>query len=294
MTRVIFVNGFNRSGTTLITTAATEACGATTLTVGHLARHMPTLDEFLTVSRGQDTVPDRGVDRLPATESMPEEYGWLLNYQTGAFTFSAEAAESGVLHNLVEEVADDGKAPVVVLKNPWDTGQEQLLLDSFPDSRVLLVRRELRAIEDSLGRAWARMATSNQYIQALLGNPDFADMILGIIRDPEARQEQVAASRDKMRRDLAQLLGSIATLPLDRVAFLSYDELRRDPKAGAAWAAHVLDPDEFANAIAAHTFPEYNSAELSSPEADPLDQEWADAWQRARERQIEAGILPAG
>ena len=52
-------------------------------------------------------------------------------------------------------------APVVVLKNPWDTGQEQLLLDSFVDSRVLLIRREVGSIEDSLGRAWSRLATSN-------------------------------------------------------------------------------------------------------------------------------------
>jgi hypothetical protein len=39
--RVIFVNGFNRSGTTLVTAAVTEATGGTTLTVGHLARHLP-------------------------------------------------------------------------------------------------------------------------------------------------------------------------------------------------------------------------------------------------------------
>jgi hypothetical protein len=40
MARVLFVTGFNRSGTTLVTSAA----GARTLTVGHLARHLPSVD----------------------------------------------------------------------------------------------------------------------------------------------------------------------------------------------------------------------------------------------------------
>jgi hypothetical protein len=287
--RVIFVNGFNRSGTTLVTKAATEASGGTTLTVGHLARHMPAVAEFLAAARGKGAVPDRGVDRLPADESMPEEYGWLINAKTGAFTFSAEAA--GIVRMLVDELVDDSRAPVVVLKNPWDTGQEQLLLDSFADSRVLLIRREVGSIEDSLGRAWSRLATSNEYVQALVGNPKFAAQVVDSFADPKTRQEQIDASRAKTRDGVLRLIRNADTLPLDRVAFLSYDELRRDPYSAARWAGHVVDADAFAKAVSAFTFPEYNQVESGAPEVHELDNDWEQAWQRARERQVDAGIV---
>lgn len=293
VTRVIFVNGFNRSGTTLVTKAATEATGGTTLTVGHLARHMPSVAEFLAAGREKATVPDRGVDRLPADESMPEEYGWLINAKTGAFTFSAKVAASGVVHRLVDELAEDGRAPVVVLKNPWDTGREQLLLDSFEDSRVLLIRREVGSIEDSLGRAWSRLATSNEYVQALTGSRKLAAQVVEMFHDPAARQGQIDASRATTRDGVLRLIRNADTLPMDRVAFLSYDELRRDPRAATRWAAHVLDADAFAKAVAAFTFPEYNRVEPSDPEVTDLDHDWEQAWQRARERQVEAGIVPA-
>jgi Sulfotransferase family len=288
--RVLFITGFNRSGTTLVTTAVTQAARASTLTVGDLARHMPSVRRFLAAASRHGTVTDRGVDRLPVSESTPEEYGWLLNAVTGDFAFGARAAQAGVLDSLVGELAGAADA-TVVLKNPWDTGRERLLLDHFAGSRVLLVRRDLRAIEDSQSRAWDRMATSNRYVRALFGDPRRRAETLGAILDPQARQRMVRDARRKMRRDAVRLARSVATLPLDRVAFLSYDELRADPSAGAAWAAHILDPAALGEAVAAHTFPEYNRASARNMTARLIDWYWARAWRRARARQVRAGIL---
>lgn len=291
MARVLFITGFNRSGTTLVTSAATKAANAETLTVGDLARHMPSVDRFLTSARKQATVPDRGVDRLPVSESTPEEYGWLLNATTGDFAFGAKASESGVLRDLVDELASDSEAGVVVLKNPWDTGQERLLLDAFDGSAVLLVRRQLGAIEDSVARAWERMATSNRYLRALIGDRRQAAQTLGMILDPKARERMVSDTRQKTRRDAMRLARGVARLPLDRVAFLSYDELRKDPVAGAAWAAHLLDPQAFGQAVAALTFPEYNSVSSGSLVTRAIDLRWALAWRRVRAKQVRAGIV---
>lgn len=291
MARVLFVTGFNRSGTTLVTVAATEAAQATTLTVGHLARHMPSIDRFLRAARKQATVPDRGVDRLPVNESTAEEYGWLLHATTGEFAFGAKAAQAGTLQTLVDELADDSDAGVVVLKNPWDTGQERRLLDHFAGSQVLLVRRKLSAIEDSQERAWSRMATSNRYVRALISDRRLAAETLGVILDPKARQDMVRGTRRKTRRDALRLARGVSKLPLDRVAFLSYDELREDPRAGAAWAAHVLDADALGQAVAALTFPEYNRASPSGWLVRGIDRYWARAWRRARAKQVKAGIL---
>jgi hypothetical protein len=290
MARVLFITGFNRSGTTLVTSAVTQAARARTLTVGDLARHMPSVQRFLAAASKHGTVTDRGVDRLPVSESTPEEYGWLLNAVTGDFAFGTQAAQAGVLHSLVDELAGAGDA-TVVLKNPRDTGRERLLLDHFAGSRVLVVRRDLSAIEDSQSRAWNRMATSNRYVRALIGDPRRRAEILGAILDPLARQRVVRDARRRMRRDAVRLAHSVSKLPLDRVAFLSYDELRADPSAGASWAAHVLDPSALGEAIAAHTFPEYNRASARSMTARVIDWYWARAWRRARARQVRAGIL---
>jgi Sulfotransferase family len=290
MARVLFITGFNRSGTTLVTAAVTQAARASTLTVGDLAKHMPSVQRFLAAASKHGTVTDRGVDRLPVSESTPEEYGWLLNAVTGDFTFGTQAAQAGVLQSLVNELAGAGDA-TVVLKNPWDTGREQLLLDHFAGSRVLLVRRNLSAIEDSQSRAWDRMATSTRYVRALIGDPHRRAELLAAILDPLARQRAVRDARRRTRREAVRLARSVSKLPLDRVAFLSYDELRADPSAGASWASHFLDPSALGGAIAAHTFPEYNRASTCSLIARAIDWYWAWAWRRVRARQVKAGIL---
>jgi hypothetical protein len=292
MARVLFVSGFNRSGTTLVTSAVTRAARGRTLTVGDLARHMPSVQRFLATAGKDATAPDRGVDRLAVTASTAEEYGWLLNAVTGDFSFGPQPERVGVLRSLVDELAGDGHS-TVVLKNPWDTGRERLLLDHFPDSRILLVRRDLSAIEDSQRRAWDRMATSNRYTRALFVDARSRAQFLASVLDPQVRQRMVGEARDRMRRTAVRLARDVSKLPLDRVAFLSYDELRTDPSAGAAWAAHLVDPGALGEAIASETFPEYNRARPRDWPARVIDRYWARAWRRARARQVRAGILPA-
>jgi hypothetical protein len=288
--RVLFITGFNRSGTTLVTSAVTEAAQAATLTVGHLARHLDSVNEFLTAIRADGRTPDRGVDRLPITESTPEEYGWLLLRITGRSEFDEAAAGSGILQTVVREAAEASGADTVVLKNPGDIGRERLLLDAFPDARVILVRRRLGAIEDSLRRAFDRMAGSNDWIGALI-NPKYTQVVLDAITDPEQRAQEVAETIAINRRKALELAESVAELPPDRVAFLSYDELRDDPRAGAVWASHIVEPEALAKAVATMTFPEYNRAEPVDDEVREIDDAWERAWRRARERQVEAGIL---
>jgi Sulfotransferase family len=292
MARVLFITGFNRSGTTLVTSAVTHATGANTLTVGDLARHMPSVRRFLATASKQETAIDRGVDRLPVSESTPEEYCWLLKAVTGEFVFDAQAARAGVLDSLIEELAGE-QAAMVVLKNPWDTGRERLLLDHFADCHVLLIRRDLGAIEDSQNRALNRMATSNRYARSLIGDPHSRAEMLGALLNPQARQRMVGDFRHRVRRTAVRLGRDATRLPPDRVAFLSYDELRADPIAGASWAAHLVDPTALGETITAFGFPEYNTARPRGVTVRLIDWYWARAWRRARARQVRAGILTA-
>ncbi len=289
---MLFVSGFHRSGTTVIAAAVTAACGGATVTAGDLARHIPSLRRFLEAARSRVRATDRGVDRLAVTESTPEEYGWLLHHATGDYAFGARAAASGLLEALVEQVAGDSGAGMVVLKNPWDTGREAALLRHFPGSRVLLVRRRFADMEDSMVRAWRRSVASSGYQRALIGDRTKAAELLGVLMDERKLAAVVRDSRRRVRRAALRLAVTAGRLPLDRVAFVSYDELRRDPRAGAAWAAHVLDPGAFASAFAASAFPEYNPGKGGDRVCRVLDRLLARAWRRARARQVSAGLLP--
>ncbi len=291
---VVFINGFHRSGTTLLTTAATEATGGVTLTVGHLARHLPALKYFLRVERRKNRTPDRGVDNLPVTESTPEEYGWLLRRLTGRSELSVRAARTGILSRLVGELAEESGSSVVVLKNPPDTGRERLLLRYLPGSRVLLVRRGLGAIEESLGRAVSRSAESSGYPYALVGSPrDAGSFRLQLW--PAGRWVALRLMRWRTRARVVRLAHSAARLPMDRIAFLSYDEMRQDPQAAAAWAGHLLDPGALGRSVAALALPDRCRQPKGSCLVRLIDWYWARAWRRARAAQVRAGLLrPAG
>lgn len=287
MPRVIFISGFNRSGTTLVTSAATQAAQAATLTVGYLATQMPKLAAFMRDCTEKGIVPDRGVDRLPVTESTPEEYGWLLAGETGSLVYDDKAEESGILHRAVSDLAAQTGAETVVLKNPWDTGNEQKLLDCFPGSSIVMVRRQLDGMAASQAKAWERMATSHDYVLSLIASDVVAKLIRRTLLKPEARKKEVAKTNETTRQRAIALTESVTTLPLDRVAFVSYEELRADPKAGARWAAHVLDAHAFAGAIEQLSFPEFNH----SGEPSETDRAWAAAWEQLRGRQVSTGVI---
>jgi hypothetical protein len=285
---VLFVSGFHRSGTTLVATAATEATGGATLTVGHLARRIPGLAKFLDAVH--DTPPDRGVDRLEVTPATPEEYGWLLQHATGHKSLRGGPAAVAVLREAVAEIVAASAPPVVVLKNPWDTGRERQLLREFPGARVLLVRRGVAAIEESSARALLRTRTSDGYLRALNGDK-VVDQLVDGLSSPTKRRLILAVQRIGLRLGAVRLALTAPKLPPDRVAFVSYEELRADLPTATAWLAPVVDPAAFAHAFAGHAFPDPSSSPHGGFVARAIDRLWARAWAKGRQAQLTAGVL---
>jgi hypothetical protein len=287
--RVIFINGFHRSGTTVITSAVTEAVGGVTTTVGILARHIPTLDALL---RSQQAgAVDRGVDRLEITPQTPEEYGFLLNYRTGTHAVYGHPDGLSLVRQHISELAGEAPGAPIVLKNPWEVGREAQLLADHPQAAIILVRRRLADIERSTERALLR-SSSSAYSRALDGDSDDYKRLQHLLGSRWRRPLLLNAQRLGLRRHAYQLAGSVLELPLGRVAFLSYDELRADPNAGAAWAAHLLDPQAFAKAFERHAFAERSPAAPSSIVHRAVDRRWREAWARARAAQVRAGVVP--
>jgi hypothetical protein len=285
---LLFINGFHRSGTTVMTSAVTEAIGGVTTTVEVLARHIPTLDAFVgTLSPGG---ADRGADRLQVTPQTAEEYGFLLQHRTGKQALYGHPNGLPLLREHIAELAAEAPHATVVLKNPWEVGHEAQMLADFPDARIIILRRRLADIERSVDKALLR-ASSSAYFRALDGDSEHYHRLQRLLASPRKRPLLLWVLRLVGRRRAWRLADSVRKLPIDRVAFLSYDELRADPEAGAAWGAHLVDPDALAEAFTKHAFAERDAPAHSSTVQRVLDLRWRRAWEQVRAAQRRAGVV---
>jgi hypothetical protein len=285
---LLFINGFHRSGTTVMASAVTEAVGGVTTTVGVLARHIPTLDAFLEALPAAPV--DRGADRLQITRRTAEEYGFLLSQRTGTPALYGHADSLPLLRQHVAELAAEAPQATIVLKNPWEMGHEAQLLADFPDAGIIILLRRVADIERSIGKALLR-ASSSPYFRALEGDSERYHRLRRLLASRWKRRLLLRALRLVMRWRAHRLAASVPALPRDRVAFLSYDELRADPRAGAAWAGHLLDSQALAEAFSRHAFAEIAGPAPASMMQRMLDRRWRRAWDRARAQQLRAGIL---
>ncbi|GAB2815212.1 hypothetical protein GCM10022221_11380 [Actinocorallia aurea] len=291
---IIFVSGFNRSGTTVLLEAVAAATGGAPFTVGDLIRHgSPGMAARLRALVEAPVPVDRGVDARPVTDATPEEYGWLLvdRKVSARVTSRFHPRGAGLLRRIATEIED--RAGVAVLKNPSDTGREALLLESFPDARIILSRRPVAGICGSADRALARGARSTDYGMALT---DRSLIVRLAIRAQLTRPGAAFLSflgRWNLRLRVFGMLRATARLPLDRVAFLDYEELVRDPAEATRWASHILDPDRLAKEFSrSHSFPR-NPKPPSSRIDRYLDSRWSRLWTASRASQQAQGVLPA-
>ncbi|GAA2721525.1 sulfotransferase [Actinocorallia aurantiaca] len=289
---IVFVSGFNRSGTTVLLEAVASSTDGEPFTVGDLIRYgSPGLAARLRALVEADEPVDRGVDARKVTASTPEEYGWLLVDQGStarlSSRFNPEAAPT------LRRVADDivARSGTAVLKNPSDTGREDLLLRCFPEAGVIVTRRALAGIHSSADRALARGAESTVYGMALTGNSRIVRAAIRVQRTRAGASLLSAFGRWNLRFRVLGMLRRTSRLPVDRVAFLDYDELIRDPWRAARWAGHLLDPERLAEDFRAiHSFPPHPVPPASRLDRF-LDRRWGRVWERGRREQLERGIL---
>jgi hypothetical protein len=283
--RIIFVNGLHRSGTTVIAEAATEASDGVTVTAGMIAESNPYLRELLDATANGGPVVDRGVDARPLSPDLPEEYGWLLRDVGRVPAPNVRPRTIPALVGIIERLAAQDGVGAVVLKNPWDFGRERTLLDLDPNAYILLVRRSMPAVTASRRRALRRYGTSDAYISALTRHAPGVRIMVGAMRRKRSRAMILASAGWAARLRVLVFLVRAPALPLDRVAFLSFDELQASDD-GAEWAAHILDPERFSRALRARLWNMEASAnaERSLPDA-LIDRLWERVWKRLRAAQ---------
>jgi hypothetical protein len=288
--RIIFVNGLHRSGTTVITEAAMDATGGVTLTAGAIAQVNADVRALLDAVAADEVSVDRGVDRRKVSPSLPEEYGWLLRDVGSIPMPHVRRRTAPVLLEIANRLAAQAGGAVVVLKNPWDLGREQALLRLDATACVILLRRPLPVVTASRRRALERYASSDAYLSALMRNDVAARRFHSAIRRRRSRRAILLSADWGARGRLLVFLARSRKLPLDRVAFLSFDELRGGSD-GARWASHILDAERFTQALRGRVWEMADRPGTKAAWSDVLlDRLWARVWSRRRAEQAAVGL----
>jgi hypothetical protein len=286
---VIFIDGVHRSGTTVLAAAVTEAVGGVTTTVGVLARHIPALLALL--EHGEEF--DRGLDALAVTPETVEEYGFLISQRTTNSMVYGSKEGVGILREHIAELQAEEPGAPVILKNPHDVGWEGRLLTDFPQAGMIIMRRGIADIQASVLRSTQRLLENTAYARALTGGTDSDEEFFKRFLQADWLQSPIRVmTLAYLAFQGLRLAQTADRLPLHRVAFLTYEELRANPREAARWAAHLIDPDELAGAFEAEVFPDDKKPAPRPALARLVDRKWAEAWDRGREAQRRAGIIP--
>jgi hypothetical protein len=286
--QITFVTGFQRSGTTVLTEAIAQAVPAPCLTVGDLAQYAPAVAELLASLDERTTPLDRGVDARPLEAGMAEEYNAFLAWRSGLPRSRYGSWARGDLQMLADAVAARGESSGAVMKNPWDTTNEALLLKDFPGSAVVVIRRPLPEIEASMRATWARQAPRHEYRAAGLAElpgGKVLDRMYDFVTGGPRRRAVIGWFTVWQRRvSVLRLARQVRRLPPARTALLSYDEFKADPRTAAHWAAHLLDADVLAAEFVSRSgnFGAVKPGVKGSRIAAAIDRHWERSWQRAR------------
>jgi hypothetical protein len=249
----VFIQGFHRSGTTLLYRLLTATGRFNFVTSYHLIRY----DEILSNHANGNTerakreldgyfqslgIKDRIIDKVAVTSDLPEEYGFRLLSLS-----SRPRLNQGNLQGFVElcrkvQITSDPEK-VLLLKNPWDFANFLFIKSAVPDARFVFIHRhpidilnsQLRASRAMISRRCPYMALVDPYYGSLFRNPVrlFALRILYSAKlgyQLRSITDYLARATTQYLRDKNLLSGS------DHIS-VRYEDLCRDPDV---WINRIL------------------------------------------------------
>lgn len=165
---LLFILGNHRSGTTWLYQLLAGTGALTPLT----AYHVITWGDA-SASRAQvaAALQDRGIserqlDGVAISPDLPEEYCYILNNE--GFSSWSTRASLPLLRAVVSRLREEGQGRPVVLKNPWDYANFELLAREFPEARfVFLHRHPLRVVHSALAVFRVMMEAPDAYLELL-------------------------------------------------------------------------------------------------------------------------------
>ncbi len=263
--RPIFIMGLHRSGTTFLYDCIARSFPVAQLSLYHLFYYHRLLSNHQQGNAQRDKdrlnacfqalgIKDRNIDRVPINADEVEEYGFLLRQLSGKFSIGDGNVE--LFRQLCQKLLFvHAESQAVLLKNPWDTGNAETILEHFPDARFVYISREpLDVLNSMLNALQSYLAGPQHYLELLLGRGKSRQgyrlgygfwwcmwrlrQLLGngvvakLFRPVLART--VAAQVVNYRRE-------IAALPSHRAVEIDYQRLSSEPETVLKELAHFLD-----------------------------------------------------
>ena len=239
----IFIIGLHRSGTTYLYRAIVDNFHIAYLTVYHvfyydniLYYHYNKTDTSF--KQGLERVfqnwdmTTRGIDNVPLSHSLPEEYGWLLKSRLGIWNTNHKNAP------LVDDICRKlhvlmPTATNVMLKNPFDTGHVGQLHEKFPDAKFIFLTRNPLAIVNSQFRVARYLGENkNPFINKLFSQIPLGGVWLWIQRAVRKSAGQFIHSRLALNyiirsviRELVLFETSWALVPAQLRLAIEYEEM---------------------------------------------------------------------
>jgi hypothetical protein len=245
---IAFIAGLHRSGTTFLYESLSRALPAAKLTVhdvlsfdrlvaAHATDGGLASREALARHFAERQARTRGNDALPLSPSTAEEYGWILKRRHGSFRSSDRTLPT--LRDLICKLAYvHAEQRVILLKNPWDTGNAPYLAERFPLARFVFIRREpIEILNSELGNLLHFSGVSDVLLALLTKDiPSTRSLIalLRVVRSTLGARLFAHLAVRLLAADVASKLraydAALAAMPRGRVVEISYDDLVADPQ----------------------------------------------------------------
>jgi hypothetical protein len=174
---------------------------------------------------------DRGIDGMPVTPDLPEEYGWLIDT---AARPRLRPSTLPALINLCSRIRLTGGDRPVLLKNPWDVLNFVFVKASFPRATLIFMHRHpLSVMNSQLAATRALLAARNAYLALL--SPWYDGLFnrpvaLGIARALSGRPGARIVARH-VRKAAQYYLDHVAAIPPADCIELRYEDLCAAPQA---------------------------------------------------------------
>jgi hypothetical protein len=183
----VFIVGAHRSGTTWLQQLFTETGCFDYVTAYHVIEyerlppppHVPEkAPGFAALAEtfrrlGLET---RGVDDVPPTPGLPEEYGFILHNAGVGYTLTRRSLP--LFFEVCDRVRRCAEPRPIVLKNPWDASNFLFIKRAIPAAKFVFIQRDpRRVISSSLVAARAVLGEYNAYTAML--SRDYAKLFAG-------------------------------------------------------------------------------------------------------------------
>lgn len=227
-----FVLGPHRSGTTIVCSALAASGAFVCLTAAdivafHERSGGPGDDRRSALSELTRRGETRGIDAVPISEDLPEEYGFLVPGRR----LTPETAP--VVAAVYRELAGDAEDARYLLRNPWDFPNTAGILDLLPQARFVFVARDpVETIDSQLRAIRLLLAGPSEYhalldlrYRRLLRRP----LRFALYRFVAGRPRMVDLLSRSLGRDTARWLRDLDRLPAEHRIVTRYEDLIEDP-----------------------------------------------------------------